>query len=148
MLFLRIETETKFRTHKIILQMEKRITVKSEYKSLENILDFLKKDSPYEASIEYDAWDVRTDENGLMEKCIIIKKSAMHGLKLYFTKDNEINTSYLIPNKIMNAYFGESKKAHQSILEIATGAIKKTLLAGSQNQAFEEIVKEFSKIKA
>lgn len=127
--------------------MEKQITVKSEYNSLDSILNFIKKESPYEASIEYDSWDVRTDANGQMEKCIMIKKSSMHGMKAYFTKENALQLDYIIPNKLMNAYFGKSQKRYKNILEIVTGKVKDVLLSGSQKKAFEEIEQVFNKIK-
>lgn len=127
--------------------MEKQITIKSEYNSLEKISDFFKKESPYETSIDYDVWDVRTDANGLMENCVLVKKSAMHGLKLYFTKENVLQVNYLIPNKLMNVYFGDSKRRYRNILQIVTGGIKNAILAGPQKQAFEEISQTLNKIK-
>lgn len=127
--------------------MEKQITVKSEYNSLDKLLSFVKKESPYEASIEYDSWEARTDANGQMEKCIVIKKSAMHGMKAYLNKENILQMSYLIPNKLMNAYFGKSHKRYKNILEIVTGKIKDVALAGSQKKAFNEMEQVFNKIK-
>lgn len=127
--------------------MEKQITIKSEYNSLESILNFLKKESPYEASIEYDSWDVRTDANGQMEKCIMIKKSSMHGMKVYLPKEGALQLDYIIPNKLMNAYFGKSQKRYRNILEIITGKIKDIALAGSQKKAFNEMEQVFNKIK-
>lgn len=128
--------------------MEKILTVKSDYNSLEKIEDFMKKESSYDCSIDYDSWDVRTDANGQMEKCVLIKKSGMHGMKVHFSKENEVMMSYLIPNKMMNAYFGKSQKAHKNVLEIVTGIIKNTLLSGSQKKAFEEMELVVNKIRA
>ena len=71
----------------------------------------------------------------------------MHGAKAYFTKDNTLKVSYVIPNKAMNAYFGKSVKARKNILEIIGGKIKGAMLAGSQKKAFEEIVGSFDEIK-
>ena len=119
--------------------MENRINVKSEYNSLAKLTDYLKKETSFEASIDYDSWDIRTDANGQMEKCVLLKKSSMHGLKMYFNKSNELVISYIIPNKIMNAYFGKSVKARKNILEIVTGIIKSALLSGSQKKAYEEM---------
>ena len=126
--------------------MENQITIKSEYNSLDKILEFLIKESVFECSIDYDSWDVRTGANGQMEKCIILKKSSMHGMKMYFSKENELNMSYIIPNKLMNAYFGKSQKRYRNVLEIITGAIKNALLSGSQKTAFEEMVKSVEKV--
>lgn len=126
--------------------MEKMIKVKSEYGSLDQLTNFLKTQSPYEISKEYDHWDLRTDANGQMEQCIVIKKSNMHGAKAYFSNENTLKVDYIIPNKMMNAYFGKSQKAHRNILEILAGGIKNTLLAGPQKKAFEEIVTSFNTI--
>lgn len=63
----------------------------------------------------------------------------MHGMKVYFSNENELIMSYIIPNKFMNAYFGKSVKARKSILELIGGAIKNTLLSGSQKKAFNEM---------
>jgi hypothetical protein len=119
--------------------MEKEITVKKEYNTLDKVLEFAKNESEYDCSIDYDIWDMRTDANGQMEKCLLIKKSNMHGMKIYFTDDNVLSATYIIPNKVMNAYFGKSQKAHKSILEVIGGGIKSVLLAGSQKKAFDEM---------
>ena len=98
--------------------MENQIKVKSEYNSLEKILEYFKKESNYESSVDYDSWDIRTNTNGQMEKCVLVKKSAMHGMKLYFSKENTLQMNYIIPNKIMNAYFGKNEKAHPFVLTL------------------------------
>lgn len=119
--------------------MERTIKIQNQYNTLEKIQQFVKDESSYNSSIEYDSWDVRTDANGQMEKCVLIKKSGMHGMKIHFTKENEIFMSHLIPNKVLNAYFGRSQKAHRNVLEIVAGGIKNTLLAGGQQKAFSEM---------
>ena len=81
-----------------------------------------------------------------MEQCVLVKKSNMHGVKAYFTDENRIKVTYVIPNKVMNAYFGASTKAHRNILEIVAGGIKSVALAGSQRKAFSEIIKSFGEI--
>jgi len=128
--------------------MEKQTTIKSEYNSLEKILEFVKKESPYKCSEVYDSWDVRTDSNGQMEKCVLLKKSSMHGMKMYFAKDNVLEMTYIIPNKMMNAYFGKSVKARKSILEVIGGGIKSVLLIGSQKKAFKEMSEVLDKVAA
>ncbi|NOQ71043.1 MAG: hypothetical protein GQ574_03515 [Crocinitomix sp.] len=128
--------------------MENKITVKSEYNSLDKLIDFLKGEASYESSIDYDIWDIRTDANGQMEKCVLIKKSSMHGMKVYFSQENELMMSYIIPNKVMNAYFGKSVKARRNILEVITGGIKNVMLSGSQKKAFQEMELIFQKIAA
>jgi hypothetical protein len=128
--------------------MEKTITIKGEYNSLDLLNDFLKKENTFESSKEYDSWNVRTDVNGQMEQCLIIKKSAMHGMKVYFQKDNTLKMDYIIPNKVMNAYFGKSVKARRNIIEIVTGVITQAVLKGPQQKAFEEMEQVFNKISA
>ena len=128
--------------------MEKHITIRNEYNSLDTVLNYLKKESTFECTKEYDSWDVRTDSNGQMEQCIVIKKSAMHGMKIYFTQENRLLMSYIIPNKIINAYFGKSQKTRKDIIEIITGIIKSALLSGAQKKAFEEMELVVSKIAA
>jgi hypothetical protein len=127
--------------------MEKQIEVKSQYNNLEKILDYAKKECSYDCSIDYDIWELRTDENNQAKKCVIIKKSGMHAVKLYFNQENVMKATYIIPNKIMNVYFGKSQKAYRSIPEIIGGAIKNVLLAGSQKKAFNQIEQTLAGIK-
>lgn len=126
--------------------MEKLIKVKQEYGSLEKVMEFIGTQSPFEASIDYDHWEIRTDENGQMKQCVVVKKSKMHGAKAYFVDENTLKVNYVIPNKAMNAYFGKSQKARRNIFEIITGKIKGAALAGSQKKAFGEIVQSLNKI--
>lgn len=126
--------------------MEKSIKVKSEYSSLDKLIDFLKSESPFGISKEYDHWDVRTDANGQMEQCVVIKKSNMHGAKAYFENENTLKVDYIIPNKMMNAYFGKSQKSYKNVLEIIAGKVKSIALENSQKKAFEEVLNSFNKI--
>ncbi len=119
--------------------MEKIIKLKKEYNSLNTLYEFLKKESSFECSKDYDKWEVRTDTNGQMAQCIIIKKSAMHAIKLFFTEGGSVKVNHIIPNSVMNAYFGKSQKRYRNILEIITGKIKELLLAAPQQKAFEEL---------
>jgi len=119
--------------------MEKTITIKNEYNSLDKLHDFLKTASSYECSKDYDIWEQRTDANGQMEQCIVLKKSSMHAIKVFFVNENTVKINYVIPNKLMHAYFGKSVKAYRNILEIIAGIIKQALLASSQKKAFEEL---------
>ncbi|WP_271407348.1 hypothetical protein [Tenacibaculum soleae] len=126
--------------------MEKQITVKNDYNTLDKVLNFLKTESTYECSKDYDSWDVRTDSNNKMEQCVVIRKSGMHGMKVYFPKENSLKMTHIIPNKLLNAYFGKSQKSHKNIIEIITGKISQAVLSGSQKKAFEEIEQAFKKI--
>ncbi|MBG6130352.1 hypothetical protein IWQ47_001565 [Aquimarina sp. EL_43] len=119
--------------------MEKIITVQKQYNSLDTLYDFLKTTSSFECYKNYDNWEVRTDANGQMAQCIVLKKSAMHAVKLYFAEENTIKINHIIPSSIMNAYFGKSVKARRSIIEIIAGKIKETVLAPSQEKAFQEL---------
>ena len=78
---------------------------------------------------------------------MVIKKSNMHGAKAYLSSGDTLKLDYIIPNKVMNAYFGKSQKARRNVLEMIAGSIKTTLLAGSQKKAFEEITHSFNKIE-
>ena len=55
---------------------------------------------------------------------------------------------YIIPNKIMNAYFGKSVKARRNIIEIVAGVITQAVLKGPQQKAFDEMEQIFNKISA
>ncbi len=128
--------------------MEKTITIKNEYNSLDTLQEFLKTSSSFECSKDYDIWEQRTDANGQMEQCIVLKKSSMHAIKVFFVNENTVKINHIIPNKIMNAYFGKSVKARRNILEIITGEIKGVLLAPAQKKAFEELEQELRKAAA
>lgn len=128
--------------------MEKQIRTKIEYNSLDKVLDFLTSESDLDCSKVYDSWDVRTDANGQMEQCVVIKKSAMHAMKVYLSDDRILQMTHIIPNKLMNAYFGKSEKQYKNIIEIITGKISQALLSGSQKSAFYEIEEVLLKIAA
>ncbi len=128
--------------------MRKLITLRSEFNSLESLNTYLNKEANYESSIEYDAWEVRTDfETGNMSKCVLIKKSGMHGLKVFFKDENTVSISYVIPNKILNAFFGKSQKSRRGLDEIVFGKVKELALKGPQNKAFNEMEELFNKIR-
>jgi hypothetical protein len=63
----------------------------------------------------------------------------MNAIKVYFTEGNTAKLSYIIPNKIMNSYFGKSKRIRQNIIELMSEKLKQTILAGSQQKAFDEL---------
>jgi len=122
--------------------MENLIEIKNEYNSLETLNDFLKNNSSFESKIDYDKWEIRKDANGQMEKCIILKKSGMHALRIFFANENTVKVNHFIPNPLMNAYFGKSEKMRRDIIEIIAGKIKDLVLAPSQKKAFEELEAE------
>jgi len=128
--------------------MEKFIQVTSKYQSLDTLQEFLKQSSQHECTKNYDKWELRTDVNNQMAKCLVVKKSSMHAIKVFFAEENVIKVNHIIPNSVMNAYFGKSVKARKNILEIVTGKVKELILIGSQKKAFEELVKPFEKISA
>jgi hypothetical protein len=128
--------------------MEKLITINSNHNSLDKLAALLSKELIYDCSKEYDIWEMRTDANGQMEQCLIVKKSNMHAVKLFFVNENTIKVSYIIPNKIMQAYFGKSVKARRNIIEIIAGGIKQVILAGPQQKAFDELEQSINKIIA
>lgn len=119
--------------------MENLIEIKNDYNTLDKLYNLLKKDSNFECSKEYDSWEVRTDANGQMAQCIVLKKSGMHAIKVFFVNENTVKINYIIPNKLMHAYFGKSEKAYRSIIEIVAGKIKQAVLKSSQEKAFKEL---------
>ena len=128
--------------------MENLIEIKNEYHSLDTLYTFLKKLPSYECSKEYDIWEHRTDANGQLEQCIVFKKSSMHAIKIFFVNENTVKINYIIPNKLMHAYFGKSVKARRNIIEIIAGIIKQALLKKPQEKAFEELELVLRKVAA
>ncbi|PIE98644.1 MAG: hypothetical protein CR988_02245 [Treponema sp.] len=126
--------------------MERKVRIQDEYNSLEKIEEFAKKESAFEVFQKYDGWEMRTGADGKMEKCVVIKKSNMHGIKIYFCEEHVLKIDYVIPNKLMDAFFGKNQKRRQSIFEIIGGIIKTALLKNSQQTVFDEMVKIFDKI--
>ena len=128
--------------------MENLIEIKSKYNTLDKLNSYLKTASTFECSKEYDIWEQRADTNGQMEQCIVVKKSGMHAVKVFFVNENTVKVNYMIPNKLMHAYFGKSVKARRNIVEIVTGIIKQAILAAPQKKAFEELEKIVKKAAA
>lgn len=126
--------------------MENLITIKNQYNSLDELQNALKRNTNYSCTKEYDIWEHRIDKNGQMAQCLVLKKSNMHAVKLFFINENTLKATHIIPNKIMQAYFGKSQKAYQNVLEIITGKIKTAVLEPSQNKAFNEIEAEVIKL--
>ena len=126
--------------------MENLITIKGNLNSLDKLQEVLKIESIFKCSKEYDIWEMRTNKNGQMEQCLVVKKSNMHAVKLFFINENTVKISYIIPNKIMQAYFGKSVAARRNSIEIIAGIIKKAVLAGPQKKAFEELEQKIRKI--
>ncbi|WP_299716154.1 hypothetical protein [uncultured Tenacibaculum sp.] len=124
--------------------MKKIITIKEEFNSLEKLQSFISKSSEYDSNIQYDKWQIRKDADGNMQKCIMVKKSAMHGLKVYFLDAKTIEVSYAIPNVFLHGWFGKSDKAFRRIDEIILGKIKDAVLVGSQKKAFNEMEQIFN----
>ena len=128
--------------------MENTITINSTYNSLDKLHDALKNESGYECSKTYDTWDHRVDANGQIEQCVVLKKSGMHAVKMFFTNENTVKVNHIIPSKVMNAYFGKSVKAHRNIIEILTGTISQAVLKGPQTKAFVELEQVVKKATA
>lgn len=126
--------------------MEKTITIKNNYKSLNDLQKKLMEASSLECSKEYDVWEHRVDANGQMAECIVLRKSSMHAIKMFFVNENTIKVNHIIPNKIMNIYFGKSVKVRRNIIEVITDIIKQKLLVASQEKAFDELIKVVNKV--
>ncbi|EDP97865.1 hypothetical protein U8527_17900 [Kordia algicida OT-1] len=128
--------------------MENLIAIKNNYNSLDKLYLFLESESDFECTKEYDIWEQRTDAKGQLAECILIKKSGMHAIKLFFVNDNTVKINHIIPNKMLHAYFGKSVKARRNIIEIVAGFIKQALLKGSQEKAFKELENVIQKAAA
>ena len=126
--------------------MENLIAINNQYSSLDQLHNALKQSTNYSCTKEYDIWEHRIDKNGQMAQCLVLKKSNMHAVKLFFINENTLKATHIIPNKIMQAYFGKSQKAYQNVLEIITGKIITAVLEPSQNKAFNEIEAEIVRI--
>ncbi len=121
--------------------MESIIKLQNQYNSLDTLQTFLKNETNFECLKEYDVWQYTTDNNEQMTQCLVLKKNAMHAVKIHFNNENSVTVNHIIPSKILNAYFGKSQKRRQTIIEVITDKIKATLLANSQNKAFKELEK-------
>lgn len=119
--------------------MKKIIKVKQDYSSLIDLHIFLTKASSLDCYIDYDNWDFRIDNKGKMEQCIVLKKNAMHAIKIYFTDENTVKLSHIMPNKVLNAYFGKGHRIRQNIIELISRKLKDAILSGPQQKAFEEL---------
>ena len=126
--------------------MENLITINDNYTSLDQLHNVLKTSTNYTCTKEYDIWEQRVDTNGKMAQCLVVKKNNMHAVKLFFINQNTMKATHIIPNKIMQAYFGKSEKARKDIIEIVAGMIKKAVLSPIQKKAFNEIETEVLKI--
>lgn len=126
--------------------MENLITITNQYNSLDELQNALKNNANFSCTKEYDIWEQRVDNNGNLAQCLVLKKSNMHAVKLFFINNNTLKANHIIPNKIMQAYFGKSEKRYQNVLEIITDKIKTAVLEPSQNKAFNEIEAEVVRI--
>lgn len=119
--------------------MENLVNITPTYNTLDSLQNFLKTESSLECTKEYDIWEHRTNGQGQIEQCLILKKSNMHAIKIFFVNDDTVKINHIIPNKMMNAYFGKSVKARRSILEVVGGMVTQTVLKDGQEKAFKEL---------
>lgn len=126
--------------------MENLITISNQCNSLDQLHNILKSSTNLKCTKEYDIWEQRIDNNGNLAQCLVLKKNNMHAVKLFFINENTLKANHIIPNKIMQAYFGKSQKAYQNVIEIITGKIKTAVLEPAQEKAFYEIETEVVRI--
>ncbi|NJM80422.1 MAG: hypothetical protein HC854_13885 [Flavobacterium sp.] len=126
--------------------MENLITINNQYNSLDQLHNALKTNTNFSCTKEYDIWEQRIDNNGNLAQCLVLKKNNMHAIKLFFINENTLKANHIIPNKIMQAYFGKSEKAYQNVIEMITGKIKAAVLEPAQKKAFNEIEAEVVKV--
>ena len=127
-------------------KMENLIAINNQYKSLDQLHNALKKSANFSCTKEYDIWEQRLDNNGNLAQCLVLKKNNMHAVKLFFINENTLKANHIIPNKIMQAYFGKSEKRYQNVFEIITGKIKTAVLEPAQKKAYHEIETEVIKM--
>ena len=126
--------------------MENLITINNQYGSLDQLHNVLKLSTNLKCTKEYDIWEQRIDNNGNLAQCLVLKKNNMHAVKLFFINENTLKANHIIPNKIMQAYFGKSQKAYQNVIEIITNKIKTVVLEPAQEKAFYEIEAEVVRV--
>ena len=126
--------------------MENLITINNQYDSLDQLHNVLKLSTNLKCTKEYDIWEQRIDNNGNLAQCLILRKNSMHAVKLFFINENTLKVNHIIPNKIMQAYFGKSEKAYQNVIEIITNKIKSAVIEPAQEKAFYEIEAEIIRI--
>ena len=126
--------------------MENLITINNQYGSLDQLHNVLKLSANLKCTKEYDIWEQRVDNNGNLAQCLILRKNSMHAVKLFFINENTLKANHIIPNKIMQAYFGKSQKAYQNVIEIITNKIKSAVIEPAQEKAFYEIEAEIVRI--
>ena len=126
--------------------MENLITINNQYGSLDQLHNVLKLSTNLKCTKEYDIWEQRIDNNGNLAQCLVVKKSNMHAVKLFFINENTLKANHIIPNKIMQAYFGKSEKAYQNVIEIITNKIKSAVIEPGQEKAFYEIEAEVVRV--
>lgn len=119
--------------------MENLVNIIATYNTLDTLQNFLKTESNLECTKEYDIWEHHVNGQGQIEQCLVLKKSNMHAIKIFFVNGGTVKINHIIPNKMMNAYFGKSVKARRSILEVVGGMVTQTVLKGSQEKAFKEL---------
>lgn len=117
------------------MNMKTTFKVKSEFNNLNKIIDHVNTVSNFECSKVHNAWKI----NMSSEKCGLIKKSAVIGIKFEFISNNEISLEPVVPNTYL-ASFTMGRGFLAPIVRI--------LLSGKQKSFLDESIKYFSSISA
>jgi hypothetical protein len=108
--------------------MEQQLRINSNYDSLDKVMAFLKPKTSYNCSQEYNTWEVATGSE--IPKCILVKKSAMIGLKIDFSNQNTLKIMPVVPSKFLVS-FTEGKGIAPPIV--------RALLSGGQKKLVNEV---------
>lgn len=108
--------------------------VKEQYKTLDDLGKYLGSKSKYECKKMFNSW---RDISITKEYCVLVKKSALYGIKVNFVDDNHVMLEPVVPGVYLRSF--------------VTGRgfippIVRALLAKGQRQLFNEVSKYFAEI--
>ena len=75
--------------------------IKKDFKTLDNLTDYLKSKTQYKVTKTFDCWrEVALTK----EYCVLVKKSALYGVKIKFVNDFEIAVKPVVPNNYLRGF--------------------------------------------
>ncbi|GEM_PF-5238002 len=114
--------------------MNTKFKIKEQYRTLDDLEKYLQAKSSYECKKMFNSW---RDINIKKEYCVLVKKSALYGIKVNFIDNNYVMIEPVIPGVYLRNF--------------ATGRgfippIVRMLLEKGQRQLFNEVSKYFADI--
>lgn len=110
--------------------MKKTITTTDQNNTLEKLANIIKQKTDFTTDIVYNIWDVQTGST--MRKCVLVKKNAVHGVKLDFISENTLNIEGIVPSNFFRSF---------TIGRGISKPIIRGILAKGQNGLVNEIYK-------